>query len=129
MVMVARVSHSPVVSQQVCSDQTGVRDTGLQVRSGSEPGLNWVCICSVWGQAEGHLPCSRSWSSGRGPKQPRLKAAPEGSGAGQPWLWPPPAVPGSLSPRSPRSPRSLRSPRSPRNSPGVLSLAPHTKPS
>lgn len=40
VVMVAIISHSPVVSQQVCSDQTGVRDTGLQVRSGSELGLH-----------------------------------------------------------------------------------------
>lgn len=48
--------------------------------------------------------------------QPRLKAAPEGTGEAQPWPWPPQHWPGL-------------SPRSPRNSPGVLSLAPSTKPS
>lgn len=36
------VRHSTAGSRQVCSDQTDVRDTGVQVWTGSELGLNWV---------------------------------------------------------------------------------------
>lgn len=68
------------VSQQVCSAQRGVRDTGLQ---------GWTC-------ARHRHSCDAAALELR---QPQPEAAPEGSRTGQPWPWAPPA----LSPGSPRN--------------------------